>query len=329
MFSRLSNRQITLASLVAAGVAAAVANALIARDTERLNPPSGTFIDVDGVRLHYVERGFGEPLVLLHGNGVTLDDLDASGLMAAAATRYRVIAFDRPGFGHSSRPRTTVWTAAAQAELLRKALLQLGVSRFLVFGHSWGACVAVRLASDHPEAVSGLVLASGYYFPDFRADAVALGGPAIPVVGDVLRYTVSPLLARLTWRQMLRNLFAPAKIPAKFRAFPRDMALRPSQLRAAAAESMLMIPAAYGASERYGALTMPVALVAGEGDRVVDIDKQSRRLHDLIAGSSLRRVKAGGHMVHHTATAEVMSAIEEVANAAHDAGERLAPRSRA
>jgi len=320
MTSRISNLQIALAAALAAGVGAAVANALIARRTERRNPPKGKFIEVDDVRLHYVERGSGEPLVLLHGNGVTIDDLDSSGLIDLAAAKHRVIAFDRPGFGHSSRPRTTIWTAQAQAELIHKALLQLGVRRFLLFGHSWGACVAVRLAADHPQAVSGLVLASGYYFPNFRADAIALSGPAVPGLGDVLRYTISPLVGRLMWPLMLRKLFAPATVPAKFRAFPRDMALRPSQLRASAAESMLMIPAAYGISGRYEDLKMPVAIVAGEGDRIVDIDDQSGRLHDRISGSTFKRIEGGGHMVHQTATREVMSAIEDVERVSRERG---------
>lgn len=60
---------------VAVGVAAAalavcaLVNHVIAKNAERNNPPVGKFVEVGGVRLHYVERGQGEPLVLLHGNG--------------------------------------------------------------------------------------------------------------------------------------------------------------------------------------------------------------------------------------------------------------------
>lgn len=69
------------------------------------------------MRLHYVERGHGEPLVLLHGNGSMIQDFETSGLIEAAARTYRVIVFDRPGYGHSERPRSTVWTAEAQSNL--------------------------------------------------------------------------------------------------------------------------------------------------------------------------------------------------------------------
>ena len=58
--------------------------------------PQGQFLEIDGARLHYVERGEGEPLVLLHGNGSMIQDFESSGLLDKAAKKYRVIVFDRP-----------------------------------------------------------------------------------------------------------------------------------------------------------------------------------------------------------------------------------------
>ena len=98
-----------------------------------------------------------------------------------------MIVFDRPGFGHSDRPRNVVWTPAAQAELISSALDRLGVPHAIVLGHSWGASVAVALALKYPRLVQGLVLASGYYYPTLRPDVVAVSAPAVPLMGDVLR----------------------------------------------------------------------------------------------------------------------------------------------
>ena len=120
-----------------------VINRHLAKTAEHDNSPSGKFLDVDDVRLHYVERGSGEPLVLLHGNGSMIQDFESSGLVDLAAKNYRVIVIDRPGFGHSSRPRNVIWTPDAQAELIQRALGRLGVSQAIVLGHSWGASVAV------------------------------------------------------------------------------------------------------------------------------------------------------------------------------------------
>ena len=133
-------------------VAAALVNRRAAQNAERANPPTGKFLTVDGCRLHVVETGEGEPLVLLHGNGSMIQDFRSSGLIELAAKKHRVIVFDRPGYGHSDRPRSTIWTADAQADLICKALRQLNVSRAVVFGHSWGASVAVALALKHPQS---------------------------------------------------------------------------------------------------------------------------------------------------------------------------------
>ena len=215
----------------------ALVNARLARKAERDNPPTGKFVEVSGIRIHYVDQGEGEPLVLLHGNGTSLQDFESSGLVRLASKQFRVIVFDRPGFGHTARPSGKVWTPGAQAELFAAALEKVGISRAIVLGHSWGASVAVALALRYPHLVEALVLASGYYYPNVRGDVLLLSPPAVPVLGDILRYTLSPLMSRLMWPLLLRKLFGPSPVPKKFAGFPEEMAVRPSQLRAAAAES--------------------------------------------------------------------------------------------
>ena len=154
-----------------------------AREAERRTPPIGDFMTVDGVRLHYIVRGHGQPLVLIHGNGTMIQDFLVSGIVDELAKRYRVIVFDRPGYGYSSRPRG-LWTPRAHATLYEKALERLGVSKAVVLGHSWGSLVAVSLALQAPGLVRSLVLASGYYYPTLRADVILASPPAIPGIGN-------------------------------------------------------------------------------------------------------------------------------------------------
>jgi pimeloyl-ACP methyl ester carboxylesterase len=290
----------------------ALVNRHLAKKAEHDNPPAGRFVEVNGVRLHYVERGEGEPLVLLHGNGSMIEDFESSGLIDLAAKNYRVIVFDRPGFGHSDRPRNVLWTPDAQAELIKHALVRLGVSNPIVLGHSWGASVAVALALKYPDLVRGLILASGYYYPTARVDVVAMAAPALPLIGDFLSYTLSPLISRAAWPMMMTKIFGPRSVPKKFQAFPKEMALRPSQIRASAAESAMMIPDAFKLRNQYADLKMPVVIIAGEQDRLVDTDTQSARLHSAISQSRFHRFPGNGHMIQQTATDQVMSAISEV-----------------
>lgn len=308
---RLASPAVLAGAAVLALGATAVFNWQAARAAERRNPPLGRFIEIAGVRLHYLEKGEGAPLVLLHGNGSMVQDWATSGVLDGLASRHRVIAFDRPGFGHSARPRNKLWTPEAQADLLAQALSELGVPRAVVVGHSWGALVAAALGQRHPELVEELVLVSGYYFPSVRLDVALLSGPAVPVAGDLARHTVAPLLARLIWPLLMRKIFGPRRVPEKFHGFPREMAWRPKQIRAAAEETAMMIPAAFRLRKGYGGLAMPVTIVAGEDDRVVSIDRQSARLHAAIPQSRLRRVPGHGHMVHQTAREDVLAAIAD------------------
>jgi pimeloyl-ACP methyl ester carboxylesterase len=106
--------------------------------------------------------------------------------------------------------------------------------------------------------------------------------------------------------------FGPSPVPEKFQGFPEEMAVRPSQIRASAAESALMIPSTHALEKHYRQLQMPVAIVAGAEDRLIE-SEQSAHLHRDIPQSTLRCVPGTGHMVHQTATAEIMTAIDMVA----------------
>src|SRR5688572_14540748 len=99
---------VVLTALVTAVLALLVYTA--AKAVEYRNPPIGKFLQIDGARLHYFELGSGAPFVFLHGNATLLQDFTLSEAFATAATQGRAIAFDRPGFGYSSRPATRQWT---------------------------------------------------------------------------------------------------------------------------------------------------------------------------------------------------------------------------
>ena len=302
------------AGLVAASTLAAAAFVqLRTAAAERSHALRGRFIDIDGTTVHYLERGEGRPLVMLHGLGAMVDDLALSGLLSRAARHYRVLAFDRPGHGRSSRPRDRLWTPMAQAELLHQALRRLDVYHPVLLGHSFGATVAVAYALRYP--VERLVLVSGYYYPSARLDAPLLVPPAIPVIGDVLRYTVSPLVGRALWPAWLRLLFGPRPVPRRFRAFPTWLALRPSQLRAVGEDAALLLPSVSALSREYATLRVPTTIVAGEADRYVS-PGQSRRLHSEVSGSRLVLIPGAGHMAHYAAGETILRALEPGASSA-------------
>ena len=205
-----------------------------------------------------------------------------------------------------------------QADLLHQALQQLGVVRPVVVGHSWGAIVAMAMAVRYEADIAGVVALSGYYFWTLRPDVLLVGLGALPGIGDILRYTVSPLLNWLTMPLVKRALFSPGPVPARFNAeFSTAMAIRPSQIRATSEDGALMIPGALALRDHYRDLTLPVVIMAGEGDKVV-FKRRAEQLKASVKGSMLYIVQGAGHMIHHQATQRVAEAVEAVAKRASD-----------
>jgi pimeloyl-ACP methyl ester carboxylesterase len=296
--------------LLGALVLANVALEFIAR---WCNPPIGEFLDVDGVRLHFIIVGDPDapPLVMFHGNGTLLQDLTISGLVDAAAKKFRVICFDRPGFGHSSRPRAVIWSPERQAELFCAALTRLGIERTLVLGHSWGTLVALAMARNSGR-VKGLVLVSGYYFPTWRFDVWFASIAAIPLIGDALRYTVSPISSWLGLPLFAKKTFAPRPVPDIVKKeYPRLMLIRPSQLRAVAEDSAFLLPSAAALTMSYHRLRCPTAIIAGRDDEIVD-SEQAVRLQETMPHAAVTLVPEAGHMVHYFTADGIVKTAEVV-----------------
>lgn len=306
-------RRNLLLFLAAAAVGLTLYNNRLARRALAARP-LGRFIHFRGTKLHFLEAGGGRPLLLLHGNGASAEDFTTSGIFDKAAARYRVLAFDRPGFGLSPRPaRSRPWTAGAQADLIHAAAAKLGIERYMVVGHSWGATVALEMARRHPRSVAGVVAVAGYHYPPPRLALAISALPAVPLIGTVLRHTVLPSLVRLNWPWAMKQIFHPAIIATPFAAMTRELASRPSQLRSISAESFLMLASALFPNHRYADIAVPVGIIAGAGDQLFDAKAEAVRLHAEISHSLLDIVPDAGHMVHQSKPEAVLAMIDKVA----------------
>jgi pimeloyl-ACP methyl ester carboxylesterase len=260
-------------------------------------PRAFHFLTVDGTRLRYLDHGKGTPVVMLHGNGSMIEDFVSSGIMDHAPG-HRFIVLDRPGFGYSERPPGRLWGPFEQANLLRRALLDLEVERPIIVGHSWGTLVALAMALENAEEVSGLVLMSGFYYPIGPRQTVRI--PA----------AVFSHMRRLMAPETMRRVFAPCRIPERFiKIYPMSRAMGLSQMLAVDDEAAMLLPAVRALSQRYRELSLPVCLIAGSEDRIVDTDRQSVRLQEELSNATFYRVPECGHMVHHIVPELVVAAI--------------------
>jgi pimeloyl-ACP methyl ester carboxylesterase len=178
-------------------------------------------------------------------------------------------------------------------------------------GHSWGTLVALAMALEHSRLVSGLVLLSGYYYGTARPDVVPGSILAIPVIGDLVAHTISPLLGRLLAPVAVKASFAPAAVSPKFADLPVAMTLRPSQVRATAGDTALM-PEAVALSQRYGELDLPIIVMAGKSDLIARVDEHAEPFARNVNGADLRIVEGEGHLFHYAVPGQVVAAIRDV-----------------
>jgi pimeloyl-ACP methyl ester carboxylesterase len=282
--------------------------------------PPEQFVSVDGIRLHYVERGAGPPVVLLHGDGGSTLDFTMSPLVELLAERYRVIAIDRPGHGHSD-PAATPGSLREQATLVRGAVLSLEEEEPVLVGHSRGASVVAAILDRYPEAVAAAVSVGGDMLGETDPGEYGAYRPgSLPVVGSLLVGTVYAPAVRANDYALLRDgldrAFAPeGPAPDDYVEAYGCQWVRPSNIRATyrlAEDVNRVMPEIRG---RFGQLETPVVIVHGDADGNVD-PADARRLHEAIDGSVLRLLPGVGHEPQFTQPEAVADAIDLAADEA-------------
>jgi pimeloyl-ACP methyl ester carboxylesterase len=138
------------------------------------------FLDVDGVRVHFQEKGSGPALVLLHGNNSST--YTWKDVFDELAARHRVVAVDLKGFGFTSKPEGD-YRVEVQAALVVRLMDALKIERAVLCGSSFGGGVALAVAIDHPERVRALVLVDSAAFTDHRGSTLAPSFVKWPYVG--------------------------------------------------------------------------------------------------------------------------------------------------
>ena len=109
------------------------------------------YFNSNGVQIHYLEQGVGEPVVLVHGRGLTLDSWVDSGVLPNLAKSYRVIALDCRGHGRSGKPHDSKQYGPEMGLDIVRLLDHLGIARAHVVGYSMGANIVSQLLTTHPD----------------------------------------------------------------------------------------------------------------------------------------------------------------------------------
>jgi pimeloyl-ACP methyl ester carboxylesterase len=294
----------------------AVATRVGASWIERTFPPTGAFVEVEGARLHVLDRGprARDAIVVIHGASGNAVDLDRVFAPALAATR-RVVTIDRPGHGHSSVV-DGAHTPDAQARLVARAMERLGIERAVVVGYSFGASVAMALALEAPARVAGLVLIAPATHP-WGGGGISWHNrlAAVPWIGPAFARLFPLPLGLLVMDGAVAASFRPDSAPA---TYARDSAiplvLRPESFVANARDLDALLGAVTRLQPRYAAIAVPTVAISGTADPIVRADIHTEGIARDVPGARIVWLDGVGHMPHWSrALPRVVQEIEAVA----------------
>jgi pimeloyl-ACP methyl ester carboxylesterase len=288
--------------------------AYTARRVESAVPPLGRFFELDGCRIHYIDEGAGPPLFLIHGLSGNLRNFAYA--LPRLSAEFRVIAVDRPGSGYSVRPANADARLAAQGDTLAKVIKALKLDRPLVVGHSLGGAIALALALDHPECLSGLALIAPLtQVVETPAPFRALDIKS-PLLRSIIAWTLATPVGMSTAGQALKDVFAPEKPSPDFMTHGGGaLSLRPQSYYAASADLVAAHDSLGEVVRRYPTLSVPVGILYGESDQILDPRVHGRARKDQVPGMDLELIE-GGHVLPATQPDAVADFIRRMAHAA-------------
>lgn len=293
-------------ALALAGGAGALAAGLkvfsdrTARKAEAAVPRDGHLVEIDGAKLHVFEKGSGPAILMIHGLGGQMRNF-ARPVVDDLATDHRVVLVDRPGSGYSERPRSESASLTQQARTMAALIDQLELDRPLVVGHSLGGALALTLALDHPGKVGALALVA----PLTQAqEDVPEPMKGLAIRSAAMRKAVANTLAVpmgvATREKVLAGIFAPEPVPEDFATEGGGaLALRPGNFYNASSDLVAVEDHMPALVARYGSIQVPVDILYGRGDAILDYRIHGERAAEQIPGARIEVVE-GGHMIPFT-----------------------------
>ena len=267
------------------------------RGAEMAIPPRGQFLDLPEGRIHYTDEGKGPAIIMVHGLGGQIGNFTLA-LSALLTDTNRVIVIDRPGMGYSDRAPDAPANPRAQAETVRQVIAALGLERPLVVGHSLGGAIALCLAMKHPDQIRGLVLLAPLTQPP-SGPIKAFSG--LDIKSPALRFAVSWLVAIpasiRSAPQVLEQIFGPDPVPDDYAIKGGALlGLRPASFRNTSRDYLASGRDLRWMSGQYSSLAVPVRILYGAQDRILEADLHGRALVAQYPHIGLEVIE-GGHML--------------------------------
>lgn len=317
------------ALLLLIGVAMVTAITVMAKNAydtsfaKAAEPPTGPILNIDGVRVHAHTEGLTDPdaptLILLHGAGGNTREFTFS-LTGKLADRFRIVAFDRPGHGHTDRIPDRAGNGESpqeQAALLNAAAQTLGLKNYLILGHSYGGAVAMAWAVNHPEEVRGVLMLAAVSHPWEgglkRWYQITNSWPG----RNVLLPTLSAFATKRRIVDTLEGIFEPDPVPDGYMDhIGINLSKTKDTLQATTQQVNDLKPHVIALAPGYPDLTIPIESVHGTADVTVPLETHATPLDARVPTNTLTVLENVGHMPHHVDEPTVIAAIDRLAKRA-------------
>ena len=273
----------------------------------RWAPAPSQFIELMGMQVHLRDEGPRtdlQPIVLLHGTSASLHTWD--GWTDALKGERRVIRMDLPGFGLTGPMPDGDYRLTRYVSFVIALLDQLGVQQAVLAGNSFGGNLAWKVAVDHPQRVSKLVLvdAAGYPF-DPASMPIGFKIAQFPALRPMMEHT----LPRSMIESSVRNVYGdPAKVTPELVDRYLELTLRAGN-RGALVERFRQSPSGEFTAQ-ITQVRQPTLILWGGQDRLIPPDNALHFQRD-IAGSRLVMFDALGHVPHEEDPVQTVAAVQD------------------
>jgi pimeloyl-ACP methyl ester carboxylesterase len=249
---------------------------------EEVDKP-GRVVDIDAYGVHYVERGEGRPIVLIHGFGG--HTYHYRRMIDVLAREHRVVAVDLKGFGYSERDANAGLSQTDQVRMLRTLLERLRVERAVFIGHSMGGAIVQRYVATYPEQAEAVALIASVVVSGERFRR-------LPVLPAPLMRPVLPLLSRIAASRLLAaSFYDPAYLTDEI----RSEYLRPARLKGSMDGLMAMMRDSRNDGPIDASrITAPALIIAAAQDRIVPL-LAAQRIRETIPHARLVVIDRAGH----------------------------------
>lgn len=242
-------------------------------------------VEIPGFKIHYLEGGSGEPLLMIHGFGANKDNWTR--IARYLTPHYRVIAPDLPGFGESSKPADAGYRYDDQLPRIQAFAEALGLKRYHVAGNSMGGYFAAGLAQRYPESVASAWL---------LAPGGVQGGQPSEMMQRIAAGEDVPLLAQTPaqFDRILDFVFAdPPYLPGFYRGVLAEQAIAAYPLNKQIFHQIRFESPAL--EKEIAGLNTPLLISWGELDRVLHVSG-AQVLDQVLPNATVIRMPEIGHL---------------------------------